>query len=163
MNNNEILKSLEEEKTKLESDFTIYTGQLKQLDENMASVEQEYKTKRESLEVTIERIRGAYKVVYDQLTKFGAIKEEEPKQEAVAEAPTQEAVAEEPKQEEKLKTTKTSAKKAEKKEEPKKDEKVGSSLTPEEIEKINKAVKKPEVKTVNGNEIPEYLQQEYNK
>ena len=154
MNNNEILKSLEEEKTKLESDFTIYTGQLKQLDENMASVEQEYKTKRESLEVTIERIRGAYKVVYDQLTKFGAIKEEEPKQETVAE---------EPKQEEKSKTTKTSAKKAEKKEEPKKDEKVGSSLTPEEIEKINKAVKKPEVKTVNGNEIPEYLQQEYNK
>lgn len=153
MNNNEILKSLEEEKTKLESDFTIYTGQLKQLDENMASVEQEYKTKRESLEVTIERIRGAYKVVYDQLTKFGAIKEE----------PKQEAVAEEPKQEEKSKTTKTSVKKTEKKEEPKKDEKVGSSLTPEEIEKINKAVKKPEVKTVNGNEIPEYLQQEYNK
>lgn len=158
MSDNEILKSLEEEKTKLESDFTIYTGQLKQLDENMASVEQEYKTKRESLEVTIERIRGAYKVVYDQLTKFGAIKEEVPA--------TTNAEVVEPKQEEKPKSTKSSSKKVEKKEEPKKeiqDEKVKTSLTPEEIEKINKAVKKPEVKTVKGNEIPEYLQQEYNK
>ena len=134
-------------------------GQLKQLEENMASVRQEYEMKKESLKANIERIRGAYTLVYNQLKKFGAIKEEVP--EATAETPVEtpvETKPEEKKQEEKSKSVKkTSAKK----EEPK--EKATAGLTKEEIEKINKAVTKPATKDVNGNEIPEYLQQEYNK
>ena len=155
---NEILKSLEEEKTKLESDFTIYTGQLKQLEENMASIEKEYKTKRENLEVNIERIRGAYRVVYDQLKKFGAITDEQ-QVEVTTEQPVTEK-AEEVKEEVK-KEVKENNKSVDKKSVKSKSttkEKVVAGLTKEEIDKINKAVSKSVVTDENGNEIPEYLQ-----
>lgn len=138
---NEIIQSLLAEKTKLEQKFS------------------ELDVQARNIEIDKERIRGAYIVIVDQLKKFGIIKdgtvaEETPK----GETPKEET----PKEEVKQKTTKKSTeKKVEQPKESKKEKVIG--LTPEEIEKINKAVTKSDIKDENGNDIPEYLQSEYNK
>lgn len=141
---NEVIKSLLEEKSKLEQEFT------------------NLETQENNIRIGKERIRGAYIVVIDQLKKFGVIKDDntataesvEDKAESKTEDTKVEDTAPKEVKESKPKTTK---KPAEKK------EKVVAGLTPEEIEKINKVVPKQNMKDDNGNEIPEYLQTEYNK
>lgn len=152
--NVDILKSLQDELVQKENEFNSYTEELRRLEDEMKTIQHNYETQKQNLTANIERVRGAYTVVYNQLKKFGAIKEEP------VEQPKQE---EKSKQEEKPKAPKKTAEK--KSEEPKeeKKEKVVAGLTKEEIEKINKAVTKPDVKDDKGNEIPEYLQTEYNK
>ena len=158
MNNNDILKSLEEEKAKLENEFKIYSGQLNQLEDNMASVQHEYEMKKENLKANIERIRGAYTVVYNQLDKFGAIVKEEPEAQ-IEEQQKDVNKTEKVKADNKVKTNKkTSDIKVDDKKEK------TSVLTQDEIDKINNAVtNKKSVKDANGNEIPEYLRAEYKK
>ena len=145
---NEVIKSLLEEKTKLEQEFNELDAQ----ERNIA--------------VGKERIRGAYIVIVDQLKKFGVIKDEaqqeQPKQTAEKPDETKQKAEVKPKTQKKVVEMKQAEPKEEKKEEEKK-EKVVAGLTPEEIKKINEAVTKPGVKDDNGNEIPEYLQPEYNK
>lgn len=145
---NEVIKSLLEEKTKLEQEFNELDAQ----ERNIA--------------VGKERIRGAYIVIVDQLKKFGVIKDEapqeQPKQTAEKPAETKPKAEAKPKTQKKVVEMKPEQPKEEKKAEEKK-EKVVAGLTPEEIKKINEAVTKPGVKDDNGNEIPEYLQPEYNK
>lgn len=150
---NEVIKSLLEEKTKLEQEFNELDAQ----ERNIA--------------VGKERIRGAYIVIVDQLKKFGVIKDEaqqeQPKQTAEKPAETKQKAEVKPKTQKKVVEMKPEQPKEEKKAEEKKvdekKEKVVAGLTPEEIKKINEAVTKPGVKDDNGNEIPEYLQPEYNK
>lgn len=140
---NEVIKSLLEEKTKLEQEFNELDAQ----ERNIA--------------VGKERIRGAYIVIVDQLKKFGVIKDEaqqeQPKQTAEKSAETKQKADVKQKTQKKVVEMKPEQPKDEKK------EKVVAGLTPEEIKKINEAVTKPGVKDDNGNEIPEYLQPEYNK
>lgn len=159
MSNNDILKSLEEEKARLENEFKIYDGQLKQLEDNMASVKHEYEVQKENLTTNIERIRGAYTVVYNQLDKFGAIVKEQPisqTEEQCKDKDKNNKNEEKVKEDTKSKTTKKStSSKVENKEEK------SSALTQDEIDKINKAVTNN--KDANGNEIPEYLKSEYKK
>lgn len=133
---NEIIQSLLAEKTKLEQEFSELDAQAR------------------NIEIGKERIRGAYIVIVDQLKKFGVIKDEA--------TTSNTSETETPKEEVKQKTTKKSTeKKVEQPKESKKEKVMG--LTPEEIEKINKAVTKSDMKDENGNDIPEYLQSEYNK
>ena len=149
----EILKSIQEEMTKKEQEFNLVENEIKTLEEN-------YNVRMKQLLDAKEQIRGAYTALYLQLEKF---KKDDEKKEEPYLTDTETTIREEPKKEPvKIKTSK----KVEKKEEPKKEEpkeKINVGLTPEEIAKINKAVTKPKAIDNNGNEIPDYLQTEYNK
>ena len=151
MDNNEIIKSLQEEMAQKEKEYNLYGSQLKQLNQEMEDIKNEYNTKKASLEANIERVRGAYTVIYNQLKKFGVIQETQPTEKEV-------------KVDEKVKTeTKSKAvKKATDVKSEKKSEK-DSGLTKEEIDKISKAVSNNNVKDANGNVVPDYLQAEYKK
>lgn len=159
----EILKSIQEEMTKKEQEFSLVENEIKTLEEN-------YSVRMKQLLEAKEQIRGAYTALHIQLEKFKKEdekkeepKQEEPKQEEPYLTDTETTIKEAPKKEPvKIKTTK----KTEKKEEPKTEtpkEKVVAGLTPEEIAKINQAVTGPKATDNNGNEIPDYLQTEYNK
>ena len=152
----EILKSIQEEMTKKEQEFTLVENEIKTLEEN-------YNVRMKQLLEAKEQIRGAYTALHIQLEKF---KKDDEKKEEPYLTDTETTIKEEPKKEPiKVKTTKKTEK-VEKKEEPKTEtpkEKVVAGLTPEEIAKINQAVTTPNKKDNNGNEIPDYLQTEYNK
>jgi hypothetical protein len=154
----EILKSMKADMDKKEQEFNTVLNELKVLEEN-------YTARKKQLLEAKEQIRGAYTALYEQYTKF--VKEEDKPTDTPVGAATQtvadkveeKPVTEIPKKESKPKVTKQ----VNKTEETKSEEKVVAGLTPEEIAKINKAVTKPNVKDEKGNEIPEYLQPEYNK
>lgn len=151
----EILKSMEDEMRIKEEEFNKVVAELNTLEEN-------YAVRKQQLLDAREQIRGAYTALHIQYEKFK--KQDEPKADigktVVAKVvENAESKAEEPKVEKKKEVKK--AEKKDKKEEPK--ENVVAGLTPEEIDKINKAVTQPGKKDERGNEIPEYLQPEFNK
>lgn len=154
----EILKSMMEEMQTKEEEFNRVVAELNTLEENYAARKQQLLDARE-------QIRGAYTALHIQYEKFKAPEEQaEPKADigktVVAKVvENAESKVEEPKVEKKKEVKK--AEKKDKKEEPK--ENVVAGLTPEEIDKINKAVTQPGKKDEKGNEIPEYLQPEFNK
>lgn len=152
----EILKSMMEEMQTKEEEFNRVVAELNTLEENYAARKQQLLDARE-------QIRGAYTALHIQYEKFKAPEEQaEPK---VGQNIVEKIVEnvdkkkEEPKVEKKKEPKKVEKK--DKKEEPK--ENVVAGLTPEEIDKINKAVTQPGKKDERGNEIPEYLQPEFNK
>lgn len=159
----EILKSIQEEMTKKEQEFNLVENEIKTLEEN-------YNVRMKQLLDAKEQIRGAYTALHIQLEKFKKDDEkvEEPKQEEPYLTDEKTTIKAEPKKDKTpVNIKKTTAKKTEpkqetpKQEEPK--ERVVAGLTPEEIAKINQAVTNPKAKDSNGNEIPDYLQTEYNK
>ena len=152
----EILKSMMEEMQTKEEEFNRVVAELNTLEENYAARKQQLLDARE-------QIRGAYTALHIQYEKFKAPEEQaEPN---VGQNIVEKIVEnvdkkkEEPKVEKKKEPKKVEKK--DKKEEPK--EKVVAGLTPEEIAKINQAVTQPGKKDDKGNEIPEYLQPEFNK
>lgn len=167
MESEEILKSIKSEMEVKEKEFNEVITEL-------ATLEQNYSVRKTQLENSKEQIRGAYTALYRQLEKFSKGNSSETKQNETTtpvSTPTAKAVAP---------TTKTTTKKSTstksenkqldttnnqtKSEEPAtKTEKSVGSLTPEEIAKINKTIPKSTTTDNNGNEIPDYLQAEYNK
>lgn len=140
--NNDVLKSIKEEMEIKEKEFN-------QVVDELTILEQNYKTRKTQLESAKEQIRGAYTALYQQLQKFAADQLSKPEIKQVE-------LEQEVKKDIKPKATKSTKKETS-------TEKVVAGLTPEEIAKINKAVPQQNMKDSNGNDIPDYLQQEYNK
>lgn len=169
MESEEILKSIKNEMAVKEKEFNEVISELNTLEQN-------YVARKTQLESSKEQIRGAYTALYRQLEKFS----KEPittttdssdtnKSENTKSTTSQTNIVTT-----KPVTQKTTSKKADTKQpdttnattnsvELNKNEKSVVSLTPEEIAKINKTIPKASTTDSNGNEIPDYLQSEYNK
>ena len=139
MENNTILKAIEEDLVKYKNDFVLVENQIQDLVDKR------------------EQIRGAYTALYNQYIKF---KENSSEPENNVE---KESVKEDIKKSVEEADEKPKRNRKSKEEKPEVKERVVAGLSKEEIEKINQAIPQPNMKDSNGNEIPSYLQTEYNK
>lgn len=157
----EILKSIKEEMEVKEKEFNQVMGEL-------STLEQNYTVRKTQLEDSKEQIRGAYTALYRQLEKFSKTTNNSTPTTSTPKSTTTNNV-------ENMKSNTTTNTETTKSTTTKKEPKnkstqikpsttqVVAGLTPEEIAKINKAIPKTGVVDSNGNEVPDYLQEEYNK
>lgn len=166
VDSNEIINSIKNDMAEQENMFNQIRLELEKLEQEHTTFEQNYLARKAQLEAGREQIRGSYTALYRQLEKFA--KDELPKPDQ-AEPQNENKVSEESstqevKQPEPAKAEPKPTKKSTKKEQPSQPkEKVVAGLTAEEIAKINSAIPQPGKVDDKGNEIPDYLQTEYDK
>ena len=166
VDSNEIINSIKNDMVEQENIFNQIRLELEKLEQEHTTFEQNYLARKTQLEAGREQVRGSYTALYRQLEKFAKDELPQPEQaepqddnKAQGESKTLEENQPEPAKTE-PKPTKRSTKK-EQSGQPK--EKVVAGLTAEEIAKINSAIPQQGKVDDNGNEIPDYLQTEYNK
>ena len=156
----EILKSLQDEMQKCSDEF-------KNINDIIEKTTQEYNDKISQLLTRKEQVRGTYTGLYNQYQKFvgTAPNNAESNSENVSvpevAAPTETVEKEEVPAVEEKPDTSTKVVDAIKKEQTKQTKQTKTGLTPEERAKLKQVTTKQTDK--KGNEIPEYLQDSYNK
>lgn len=166
VDSNEIINSIKNDMAEQENIFNQIRLELEKLEQEHTTFEQNYLARKTQLEAGREQVRGSYTALYRQLEKFAKDELPQPEQSKPQDdnKVQEESKALEENQPQPTKTEPKSTKKSTKKEQlsqPK--EKVVAGLTAEEIAKINSAIPQPGKVDDNGNEIPDYLQIEYDK
>ena len=156
-NVDEILKSIQEEMNKYEAQYTAVCEDIrvavKEYNEKIQALQEEGNTKVAQLEAKREQLRGMYTSLYNQYHKFVGDGKD-----TVTVNPTDEDVQTPNAQKESLDVNSVSKKKSK--------SSTKSVLSEEDkakIAQITSSDTKDNDKDKNGNEIPEYLRNEYNK